>query len=226
MVSVALVTAVSLVFASAKASFAKELDVGFDADLVISGDQFSASPSPRSTPPRCSGARTCPACSPWSRSRPTSPGSTVRTDLRRRHRRHRRRGCRSCGSTATDGSLELGPGEIILDDESAAERGLAVGDTVRGRAGPHRASRPCEWPGSTRPADRLGDPRLGRRRRGRLPCRDAVSRRTSSCVPVPTSRRCWTQVREAIKDSPDINVITVDQFVGGLRPASSTSSWA
>ncbi|MBT8226009.1 MAG: FtsX-like permease family protein [Dactylosporangium sp.] len=129
MVGVALVTAISTIFSSASASISDTLDKDLDAHLIVSGLQASQN-APTFSPDVLTDARaladvdTVAACwydvARWN-SKPTFVTATDDVAAL----------MSISGASAAEGAVDrLGPGQVVLDDDTAKDRDLAVGSTV------------------------------------------------------------------------------------------------
>jgi putative ABC transport system permease protein len=129
MIGVALVTAVSTIFSSLSTSIDRTLQTDLGAELIIAGEQTTATP-PVFDPAVLERARQLPdveaVAGIWFDfvELPDSGGILYAVDDLAAWRE-------MAQLTATDGSLDrLASGQLVLDDEIAAEQGLAPGDTI------------------------------------------------------------------------------------------------
>jgi putative ABC transport system permease protein len=212
MVSVAIVTAISVIFASIQASTVKNIDAGFDADLVVSADPLSGGlaqidPGSLTAIRGISGVEQVFAQSIDLAKVDGVAGVPVAalddydaaTTMLRLH--------------ASQGTLDPGADEIIIDDRTAAERGLAVGDTLPIQLG-RTPERPMRVVGIFERVSTVSVVAL-------LSDADA---RAGFASPAPITayvmlrpgadqHAVLDQVRAAIADSPEVNVLTIDQYV-------------
>jgi len=211
MVSVAIVTGVSVVFASIKASTVDAIDAGFNADLVISADPLSGMLA-QIDPAVVEAVRGLPevehvASQSVDFARVNGYDSFVGafddldaavTVLRMR---------------AVAGELQLGPGEIILDDRAASAGGVTVGDTLRIQLA-RTGEQPMRIVGIYEYVPMIAEGIVV----------SAADARNGFNAPAPVSayvklrpgadeQAVLDQVRAAIADSPEVNVFTVDQYV-------------
>jgi putative ABC transport system permease protein len=210
MVSVAIVTGISVVFASIKASTVDVIDAGFDADLVISADPLSGGlaqidPASLETVRGLAGVEHVAGQSlDFARVNGSDSFVGALDDLDAAVAMLRLR--------TTAGELQLDKGEIILDDRTAAARGVTVGDTL-----------PIQLA-------RTGEQHL--RVVGiyeRTPIAEGILVSPADAaegftIPAPITayvklrpgadeQAVLDQVRAAIADSPEVNVLTLDQYV-------------
>ncbi len=211
MVSVAIVTAISVIFASVKASTVDALDTGFDAEIIVAADPTTGGVA-FIDPASLDDIRELPDVARVASvsievalmdGEPTpvfaADDYAAATGILRLE--------------TVDGSLSPGPGEVIVDDRTAADRALAVGDMVEIRL------------------SRTGDQSV--RVVGIYHANPAISNgfllATSDAqagfqFPAPFQAYVATNsgvdadavladVQDAIADSPEVNAYTVDQFV-------------
>ena len=214
MVSVAIVTGVSVIFASIKASTVDVIDAGFDADLVVSADPLSgmlAQIDPESVQSirEISGVQQVfGQAIDLSKIDGVDGAVGAIDDI-------------DAAATmlrleATQGTLQVGEGEIILDDRTATDLGLSVGDTVRIQLArtPEEAMRVVGIYTATPVAS------------GILVSQEDALEGFAAPAPITAyvklspganEQAVLDQVRTAIAASPEVNVVTMDQYV-----ASST----
>ncbi|MBX6749521.1 MAG: ABC transporter permease [Micromonosporaceae bacterium] len=210
MVSVAIITGISVVFASIKASTEDVIDAGFDADLIISADPLTGGlaqidPAALEAVRGLAGVEHVAGQS-LDFARVNGSDTFVRAidDMDAAVAMLRLR--------TVAGTLEPGEGEIVVDDRTARAIGVSVGDTVRIQlartgeqtmrvAGIYERTPVAEWilvsvadahKGFSAPA----------------PVTAFVKLR-----PGANEQAVLDQVRAAIADSPEVNVLTIDQYV-------------
>jgi putative ABC transport system permease protein len=210
MVSVAIVTAISVLFASIKASTIDLIDTGLNANLVIAADPTGGEMA-QIDPASLQAVRALPDVASVTgesvepakvNGKPSVVGSF--DDFA------------ACVSmlrlTAVAGTLQPGPGELVVDDQTATQQGLQLGSTVTiqlARSGPQtmRVS--------------------GIYKRISLANGIAISHADAQAgfeYPAPIEafvavkpganvQTVLGQVRQKIADNPEVNVFTVDEFV-------------
>ncbi|HEY7224094.1 MAG TPA: FtsX-like permease family protein [Micromonosporaceae bacterium] len=210
MVGVAIVTAISVIFSSVKASTVDLVDAGLNANLVIAADPTSATPA-QIDPAELQTVRQLPGVEHVVGE--SIDGAKINGQL-------------SVVSTfddiagavsmlriqVLDGTLNIGPGEIVVDDKTAAEKGLTVGQPVRVQLA------------------RTGEQQMrlaGIYKSVPLASGYAISEQDAQAgftAPAPITafvvvrpgadvNTVLGQVREAIADNPEVNVFTVDEYV-------------
>jgi len=211
MVSIALVTGISIIFASIRESTVELVDTGLDADLVISSDPLSgglASIDPTSLDAvrKISGVETVVGLSVEPGQVNGQPDVLIAVD-------DVAAAIPMFRIEKVSGSLEpLAAGQTIVDDQTATEKGWQLGGTISIRMG-REEPKPITIVGLYKrtgtvsgllisPADAQASFVSKAPLRAYVGLRDGTS--AESVLP---------QVREAIKDNPEINVSTVDEFV-------------
>jgi putative ABC transport system permease protein len=209
MVSVAIVTGVSVIFASIKASTVEVIDAGFDADLVISADPLSGGlaqidPGSLQTVRGLDGVDLVAAQSAdFARVNGEDTFVASIDDIEAAIAMLR--------LEATQGRLDLGPGEVIVDDATASSLGLALGDSVRielVRSG-EQSMRVVGIYEST-VANGLVISAADAQAGFQFPAPNIAF---VALRPGADEAAVLGQVRDAIADSPEVNVLTIDQYV-------------
>jgi putative ABC transport system permease protein len=210
MVSVAIVTGISVIFASIKASTVEVIDAGFDADLVISADPLTGGlgqidPASLEAVRELAGVESV-AGQALDFARVNGSDSFVGAidDLDAAISMLRLR--------TVAGELHVDQGEIILDDRTASAGGVTVGDTLR-----IQLARTDEQPMRI----------VGIYERSPIAEGILISMADAEAgfsIPAPLTayvklrpgadeQAVLDQVRAAIADSPEVNVLTLDQYV-------------
>jgi putative ABC transport system permease protein len=210
MVSVAIVTAISVVFASIKASTVDVIDAGFDADLVISADPLSGGlaqidPASLQSVRDLDGVEHVAGQSlDFARVNGAESFVAALDDMEA--------AAAILRLNATQGTLDIGEGEIILDDRTATNLGLSLGDTLgielarSGEARMRVAGIYERTPVVEGIAISAADAQAGFS--APAPVTAFVKLR-----PGADEQAVLDQVRAAIADSPEVNVLTIDQYV-------------
>jgi len=210
MVSVAIVTGISVIFSSIQASTEKVIDAGFDADLVISADPLTGGFA-QIDPGAVQAVRDLAGVEyvvsqalDFARvnGSDTFVGAIDDMDA----------AVAMLRLSTVAGTLEPGRGEIVVDDRTAGSAGVSVGDTVRiqlARTG-EQTMRIAGIYGRTPVAE------------GILVSVTDAQEGFSAPAPVTAfvklrpgvdEQAVLDQVRAAIADSPEVNVLTIDEYV-------------
>jgi putative ABC transport system permease protein len=210
MVSVAIVTGVSVIFASVKASTVEVIDAGFDADLVISADPLTgglAQIDPGSVEQvRGLDGVDLVAAQSIDFAKVNGEDSFVAAidDIDAATSMLRLQ--------ASQGTLEFGSGEVVVDDRTASTLGVAVGDSIRiglARTG-EQSMRVAGIYERTPVAEGLLVSAADAQAGFQFPA-PIVAYVTLS--PGADEAAVLDRVRTAISDSPEVNVLTIDQYV-------------
>lgn len=210
MVSVAIVTGVSLIFASIRASTVDAIDAGFDADLVVAADPISGGLA-QIDPASVAAIREIPGVDQvfgqsldLAKVNGTDSAVAAIDDIDAAATMLRLQ--------TTAGTLHLNSGEIAIDDVLSTELGVGLGDTV-----------PIQLARAPEEAMRV----VGIYQRTPLAGGILVSDADAQAgfnAPAPITayvtltpgtdqEAVLAQVRAAIADSPEVNVVTTDQYI-------------
>ena len=216
MVGVALVTAISVVFTSIQASAVETIEADLDADIVIAADPLSGGFG-AIDPETLAAIRDLPEIASvvgvygdLGQVNGTIEFLTSFDDPGL--------GARTFGMTLVSGTLApIDAGQTIVDDQTASDRGLTVGSTVTIRTA-------------------RGDPEqmtiVGTYERSSVTVSGFVVSPSSAAAgfasPVPSQAyaavapganvdTALTKVQDVLKDSPEVNAITVDDYVASQR---------
>ncbi len=216
MVGVALVTAISVVFTSIQASAVETIEADLDADIVIAADPLSGGFG-AIDPEALAAIRDLPEIASvvgvygdLGQVNGTIEFLTSFDDPGL--------GARTFGMTLVSGTLApIDAGQTIVDDQTASDRGLTVGSTVTIRTA-------------------RGDPEqmtiIGTYERSSVTVSGFVVSPSSAASgfasPVPSQAyaavapganvdTALTKVQDVLKDSPEVNAITVDDYVASQR---------
>jgi putative ABC transport system permease protein len=211
MVSIALITAISVVFASARESTLKTVDAGVNADLVIAAESFGALAS--FDPKAMASIRALPGVASavgvyadaveiedeaaFAAGADDLPAAVSAFDMR----------------TVAGTVAPIAPGTVIVDDDTAADKGLSVGDslTVKLARVPERTF--------TLAGIYAGSPTLNS---GFYFGFEDVNAGFTMAAPLQgfvtlspgtDERAAQTAVENALRDSPEVSVSTVDDFI-------------
>lgn len=211
MVSVAIVTGISLIFASIRASTVDAIDAGFDADLIVAADPLTGGLA-QIDPASVVAIREIPGVDQvfgqsldFAKVNGTDAAVGAIDDIDAAATLARLK--------VTQGTLHIGPGEILIDDRTAAQLGLGLGDTV-----PIQLARTPEQP--MRVAGIFE--RVPMVAQGILISEPDAQAGFAAPAPVtafvkldPGADRSAVldQVRAAIAASPEVNVATIDQYI-------------
>lgn len=213
MISIALVTGISTIFASASASITKLVDTQIQADLIIAGQQTGPIP-PAIDPAAVRQVRALPTVD----SVAAEAYDVALVDGRQQFVGafdDQAAAARILKLKAKGGRLDtLGPGDLVVDSGTADRRHWKVGDTVSVQL-PRGDARPFRVAGIF--SGNAGNGGLV------IPWRDAVAGfRTATPTQAYIKLRpgadvtaTRSEVDRILRDSPEVNVVTRSEWVGG-----------
>lgn len=213
MISIALVTGISTIFASASASITKLVDTQIQADLIIAGQQTGPIP-PAIDPAAVRQVRALPTVD----SVAAEAYDVALVDGRQQFVGafdDQAAAARILKLKAKGGRLDtLGPGDLVVDSGTADRRHWKVGDTVSVQL-PRGDARPFRVAGIF--SGNAGNGGLV------IPWRDAVAGfRTATPTQAYIKLRpgadvtaTKSEVDRILRDSPEVNVVTRSEWVGG-----------